>query len=615
MVVVILMNNEIAKERVRKRVQLQMNEGKYEYYPETISRDHYDNEQYQRVGIYARVSTDDVRQTTSFELQKKYYEDFVRQHPRWELVDIYADEGISGTSTQHRVNFLRMLDDAKAGRLDLIITKSISRFARNVELCLKTLRTLSEHNPPIAVFFESENIYSLSEGSQMSLSFQAAMAEEESRTKRRSMETSLRMRLDHGLPLTPKLLGFTHNEDGKLVVDPETYRIPKLMFYMYLFGYSTQQIAETLNALGKKSRRGNTKWTSGSIIQTLRNERYCGDVFTRKTFTTDLISHRVAKNRGERPRTHYYDEHESIVSRDDYIAVQHLLNNEKYRNQSILPTLRVIREGLLKGYVVVNPRWGGFSETDYVLASASIPRDPAEADLSVEVSPGDFDFRGYEIADLGTGKTMPFLSMDMSALVFSAQCLHRMNKAKYVELLVHPIERRLAIRPTAEDNRNRIPWILPSSRRASTKKVPCAAFIDNIFTLFEWNHSYRYKMTGTLLEDQGESVMFFAAKDASILIRESTLPKTSRTSGESLARSRNHVVGFQQDVIDSFGKGFYLQQSMTDLLQSTRAQWQLRIQSQLSSVTQALSITPYDELKAFIEEEVGDLLLPEVKKQ
>ena len=609
------MNNELAKDRVRKRVQVKMDAGKYEYFPETISREHYDNEQYQRVGIYARVSTDDVRQTSSFELQKKYYEDFVRQHPRWELVDIYADEGISGTSAEHRVNFLRMLDDAKAGRLDLIITKSISRFARNVELCLKTLRTLAEHNPPIAVFFESENIYSLSEGSQMSLSFQAAMAEEESRTKRRSMETSLRMRLDHGLPLTPKLLGFTHDGDGKLIIDPETYKIPKLMFYMYLVGYSTQQIADTLNALGKKSRRGNTRWSSGGITQTLRNERYCGDVFTRKTFTTDLISHRVAKNRGERPRTHYYDEHESIVSRDDYIAVQHMLNNEKYRNVSILPTLRVISEGLLKGYVVVNPRWGGFSETDYVMASASVSRDSNDSDLSLEVSAGDFDFRGYEIADLGlTTKNMPVLSIDTSALVFNAQCIHRMGESSYVEILVHPIDRKLAIRSASEDNRNRIPW-LQSSNSKKPRRIPCAAFIQTIFTLFEWNLSYKYKLTGNILEDQGEIVMFFTAKEASVLIRESTLPASSRPSGEALAKSRNHVIGYQDTLIDSFGKVFYLQQSMNDLLQSTKDHWQLHIQSQISSVTKTLSITPYEELKDFIEQEVGDLLLPEAKKQ
>ena len=249
-----------------------------------------------------RVSTDDYRQTTSFELQRQYYEEFVRRHAKWELVQIYADEGISGTSRKHRDAFNQMITDAKAGKIDLIITKSVSRFARNVEDFLSSIRSLSEHNPPVGVFFESENIYSLKEDSSMALSFQATMAEEESRNKSRSMETSLRMRLDHGLPLTPKLLGFDHDENGKLIPDPENYRIPKLMFYMCLYGYSTRQIADKLTALGKKTYLGNVKWTASGVVATLRNERYCGDVFTRKTFTRDVLSHKSVKNRGERPR-------------------------------------------------------------------------------------------------------------------------------------------------------------------------------------------------------------------------------------------------------------------------------------------------------------------------
>ena len=166
------------------------------------------------------MSTDDVNQTTSFELQRKYYEDFVREHEKWELVRIYADEGISGTSLRHRDAFNEMIADAKAGKIDLIITKSVSRFARNVEDFLSSVRVLTEHVPPIGVFFQTEAIYSLQSESSVALTMQATMAENESRNKSRSMETSLRMRLDHGLPLTPKLLGYDHNENGKLILNP-----------------------------------------------------------------------------------------------------------------------------------------------------------------------------------------------------------------------------------------------------------------------------------------------------------------------------------------------------------------------------------------------------------
>lgn len=230
--------------RVRQRIsQASIDPDKYEYIPAKEQNDHVKADQYQQVAIYARVSTDNPMQTTSFELQQKYYEELVAQHPQWVLVKIYADEGKSGTTMQHRDGFNEMLADANAGKIDLIIVKNISRFARNVVDCLSIIRKLSEKK--IGVLFESEAIYSLNDDSHMALSFQATIAEQESRTRSRSMETSLRMRLDHGLPLTPELLGFVKNEDGKLVVNPETYKIPKLMFYMYLYGYSTQQITST----------------------------------------------------------------------------------------------------------------------------------------------------------------------------------------------------------------------------------------------------------------------------------------------------------------------------------------------------------------------------------
>ena len=209
-------SNAEQKERIRQRVRVQIDEENYQFFPERKDPDYYDNDVNQRVGVYVRVSTDDPRQTTSYELQKKYYEDFVVRHPKWTLVDIYADEGISGTSTKHRDEFNRMIAECKVGKIDLIITKSVSRFARNVVDFLGMVRMLSERTPPIGVFFEAENIFSLNETSNMALSFQATMAEEESRNKSRSMETSLRMRLDHGLPLTPKLLGFTHDSEGKV---------------------------------------------------------------------------------------------------------------------------------------------------------------------------------------------------------------------------------------------------------------------------------------------------------------------------------------------------------------------------------------------------------------
>ena len=178
------------KAKARKRMRFEIDEDNYEFTPARKRVDYYDNDTPMRVVIYVRVSTDDVRQTTSFELQRQYYEEFVQKHPHWTLIKIYADEGISGTSRLHRDNFNEMIADCKAGKADLIITKSVSRFARNVVDCIGLTRDLAELKPPVGVFFESECIFSLNDDSQMALSFQATMAEEESHTRSRSMETA-----------------------------------------------------------------------------------------------------------------------------------------------------------------------------------------------------------------------------------------------------------------------------------------------------------------------------------------------------------------------------------------------------------------------------------------
>jgi len=227
-------SKEYSREKQRQRMHVQVDEENYEYIPAKKQADYYDTDVHQRVAVYARVSTDDERQTTSFELQKIYYEDFVKSRENWTLVHIYADEGISGTSLKRRDDFNRMLADCRAGKIDLIITKNVSRFARNLVDTIQTVRELAEMKSPVGVFFESEAIFTLNDDSQMALSFIATMAEEESHTRSRSMETSLRMRLDNGIPLTPKLLGYTHDIEGNLIINHDEAPTVKLVFYMYL---------------------------------------------------------------------------------------------------------------------------------------------------------------------------------------------------------------------------------------------------------------------------------------------------------------------------------------------------------------------------------------------
>lgn len=217
------------KSRIRSRYQ-GVDPDLLEIIPAKPAEGLYDEAVYRRVAVYARVSTDDPRQTSSYELQKNYYEDYVSRCPNWELVRIYADEGISGTSLRHRDSFIQMIDDCAAGKIDMIITKSVSRFARNIMDCIGTVNKLKQQIPSVGVFFENEQIYTLNPQSEMSLSFIAAMAQEESHVKSSSMNASYEMRFSHGIFMTPPLLGYDQNEEGNLIINEEEAKTVRLIF-------------------------------------------------------------------------------------------------------------------------------------------------------------------------------------------------------------------------------------------------------------------------------------------------------------------------------------------------------------------------------------------------
>lgn len=606
------------KERVRRRINTKVDPENYEFIPAKKPIDYYDNDIRQRVAVYARVSTDNVQQTSSYELQKKYYEDFVVHHPNWTLVKIYADEGISGTSLAHRDEFNSMIADCRSGKIDMIITKSVSRFARNVVDCISMVRMLAELPSPVGVFFESECIFSLKDDSQMALSFQATMAQEESRIRSRSMETSLRMRLDGGLPLTPKLLGYSHDADGNLVVNPDEAPTVKLIFYMYLYGYSTSDIAAALTELGRKTYLGNVKWTSNSIVQVLRNERHCGDVLTRKTFTPNYLNHKARKNRGDRPQSLYRNHHEGIVSRDDFIAVQHLLNNSKYGNRSILPELRVIDSGLLRGFVTINPRWAGFKPSDYYQASASIhPPDEQQADASLPSSitlvPGDFDMRGFEIArsEFFDNYHRPYVLFQDKRIKFSTTCVRSFGKDNHVELLVNPVEMKFAVRTVAKSSRNAVVFSKLSDGKYQPRDIAGAAYVETLFQLFGWSPDLKYRIAGALFQTETESAYIFDVNDAEAFIKSYLLsgPKSTEQAKEPvqpLSVSGKRVRAVPEEWIGSFGKQYYLhQQSFPPVCDQSEEDWKIRMEGQLYETGQKLRVTGFDVLRDYICQELG----------
>ena len=618
---------EAEKAKTRRRMHVEIDPDNYEFIPAKKPIDYYDNDVPQRVFIYVRVSTNDVRQTTSFELQKKYYEEFVVRHPNWRLVRIYADEGISGTSLLHRDEFNKMIAACKAGEADMIITKSVSRFARNVLDCIGIVRDLAELKSPVGVFFESEAIFSLNDDSQMALSFQATMAEEESHTRSRSMETSLRMRLDHGIPLTPKLLGYTHDEDGNLVVNPEEAPTVKLAFYMYLYGYSTQQIADTFNALGRKSYLGNVNWTSSGILQILRNERHCGDVLTRKTFTPNYRDHKSKRNRGERPQSRYHKHHEAIISRDDFIAVQRMLDNAKYKNKSFLPELRVIESGILKGFVVINPRWAGFTENDYFAAAQSVYAPPSDEtstaapgaegqDVHIEVAAGDFDLRGFEItrSEFFDSYERPSVTFSDRKIKFSAKFVRKLGERNYIELLINPIEKKFAVRTTNKENRQAVVCSKLSQKTYLPKDISSAAFSSTIFSIFGWNPDCKYRIIGTLFEEGGEIAYIFDSTDSEAFFKSYVLSSHEATEAGGKASIQPYtpagkrIRAIPQEWTDSFGKPFYLhEQTLAALDSQSEADWQIRMEGQLYETGKKINVTSFEELRTYIKKEINGL--------
>ena len=518
----------------------------------------------QRVAVYARVSTDDPRQTSSYELQKNHYHDVISKSPNWKLVQIYADEGISGTSLQHRDQFKLMIEDCKQGKIDLIVTKSVSRFARNVVDCIGYVRELLALPHPVGVFFETERLNTFDPKSEMVLSFMATLAQEESHTKSEIMNASIEMRFRRGIFLTPILLGYDHDEDGNLVINEEEAKIVKLIFMMYLNGCTCQEIADTLTELGCMTKKGNTVWSPGSILQILQNERHCGDVLAHKTYTPNYLNHKSKKNMQNRPQYRKRNHHEAIISRDDFIAVQRLISNAKYGNKGLLPELKVIPEGVLKGFVSINPRWAGFKEDDYINASASVYNGTEQTSASsapVEVQSGDFDLRGYEIArsqffDSTDRITVTFSQGDIR---FSCPAVRRLEST-LVELLMHPQKRILAVRTAGKECRNAMQWSKKKSGVSFPRGISGTAFLPTLYSLLGWKDDCRYRITGIKRGKGNDAILLFNLTEPEIFIPNDTvssLPESDTSIKPFTDSNRRNVRAYPPDWADTFGSNYY----------------------------------------------------------
>ena len=275
-----------------------------------------------RVAAYCRVSTGDEEQLTSYENQKAFYTEKIMKNPDWTMVDIFADEGITGTSTCRRKQFLRMIRQCRQGKIDMILAKSVSRFARNTLDTISYTRELRSLG--IAVIFEEQNINSIYPESEFLIALHAAFAQSESESISANVRWGKRQSIKDGKVTFQykTMLGYKKGVDGNPEIIPEEAETVRRIFERYLAGKSIQNIRQVLEASGVRNAAGTTEWTASNLRSILTNEKYCGDALLQKSFIKDCISKKAILNTGQLPKVLIQDNHEAIVSREMFDAVQ-----------------------------------------------------------------------------------------------------------------------------------------------------------------------------------------------------------------------------------------------------------------------------------------------------
>ena len=278
-----------------------------------------------RVAAYCRVSTELDEQANSYETQVSHYKELIQKDPSWDFAGIFADDGISGTNTKKRDQFNKMIKACKAGKIDLIVTKSISRFARNTIDCLKYIRDLKAIN--VAIFFEKENINTMDAKGEVLITIMASLAQQESESLSQNVKLGLQYRYQQGKVLINHnhFLSYTKDKDGNLVIEPEEAKTVKRIFYSYLQGMTMKQIAESLKADGVLTGGRKTNWHSSGIALILKNEKHMGDALLQKTYTVDFLTKKRVKNNGIMPQYYVENDHPAIIPKSVFMQVQSLI--------------------------------------------------------------------------------------------------------------------------------------------------------------------------------------------------------------------------------------------------------------------------------------------------
>jgi site-specific DNA recombinase len=601
------MPSNSTKEQLRQVYQ-RVEEGEKTFIPAKPKVDLYGEGHLFRVCAYCRVSTDNDEQLSSFELQQAHYKQVVQDHPNWSLKRIYADEGISGTSLKNRDAFNEMIAACQRGEYDLIVTKSVSRFARNLVDCISLIRMLKSQTPPVGVFFETDNLYTLAENTEFMLSFLATFAQEESVKKSEAMNWSLQQRFKDGKLLTPAPLGYDRPKDvtgryikyAPLEVNEEEAKIVRFIYDAYLTGWSQEQIANFLTDIGCETKTGGSAWNSGSVGYILTNERYCGSVLTWKTFTADLYEHKHKKNNQDRDQYLYKDRHDAIVSVEKFEAVQVLLENRKHHIRGGLPVMHVIDEGIFKGFIPINHHWVNDDPNTYYDISNSI-KQPTKVKRIDKRYFSSFDLDGYQVV---RGQFMqiryegPSINITKERIGFNKFCVQRFENVAYIQLLLHPTERRIAIRPCGCNDAHSIRWRPDPDKPVYSKTLNCQHFGNALYSIMNWNPDYVYKIRGTWASRGDEQIIVFNLPNA--------VPVMTVSAEDSEDAKAKRVSLCPEEWADDFGEEFYehtLENGFYYIAPNT--EWHSQAKSILAPGMEQFTSTTPEELQLSIDELTG----------
>ncbi|MGI6700746.1 MAG: recombinase family protein [Christensenellales bacterium] len=512
-----------------------------------------------RVCAYCRVSTDNDEQLSSYELQQAHYKQLAQDHPNWELKRIYADEGISGTSLKKRDEFNAMILACQRGEYDLIVTKSVSRFARNLVDCISLIRMLKALNHPVGVYFETDNLYTLDENNEFMLSFLATFAQEESVKKSEAMNWSLHQRFKDGKLLTPAPLGYDRKKDvtgryvkyAPLEINEAEAKVVSFIFDSYLSGWSCENIAALLTDIGCKTKTGATEWNAGSVNYILTNERYCGNILTWKTFTADMYEHRHKKNRRDRDQYLYRDRHDAIVSVEKFEAVQALIENRKHHVRGSLPAMHVIDEGIFKGFIPINHHWVNDDPNTYYDISNSIGKTLQLRKIEKSQFSA-FNLDGYQVVRSQFTQVRyegPILTISNDKISFNTFCMKRFTAVGFIQLLLHPAERKIAIRPCSSNDIHNIRWRSNPDKPFYVKTLSCQHFGASLYGIMNWNPDYLYRIRGIWAQRSDEQIMVFNLANA---VPAVLMPQYGK---EIIPKRRVELC--PEEWADDFGEEFY----------------------------------------------------------